>query len=141
MPVFGVFWIEPTSGRVLKSVMSLSATSRFISSQAPASTAATQIGVYLEQYFGDNGITTRETGKPPMDKEMTTRRSDSRTDVAVTYKMDARLGLMVPVEMREYYSGTWARRETQTDAEVTIQCVATYEHFKRFGTSVRIVPR
>jgi VWFA-related protein len=141
MPVFGVFWIEPTSGRVLKSVMSLSATSRFISSQAPASTVATQIGVYLEQYFGDNGITTRETGKPPMDKEMTTRRSDSRTDVAVTYKMDARLGLMVPVEMREYYSGTWARRETQTDAEVTIQCVATYEHFKRFGTSVRIVPR
>ena len=53
-----------------------------------------------------------------------------RGRVSVTYKLDARLGTMVPIEMREsYVSITGAR----------IDCTATYSDFRRFETAGRLV--
>ncbi len=53
-----------------------------------------------------------------------------RGRVSVIYKLDARLGTMVPIEMRESYVSAAGER---------IDCTATYSDFRRFETAGRLV--
>jgi hypothetical protein len=53
-----------------------------------------------------------------------------RGRVSVTYTSDARLGTMVPAEMRESYV---------TTAGEQIDCTATYSDFRRFETAGRLI--
>jgi hypothetical protein len=61
--------------------------------------------------------------------------NDTRADVAVSYGMDARLGILVPTEMHESYG--WARSKPDERIEGT----ATYTDFRRFQTSGRVITR
>lgn len=141
MPIFGTFWIDAFTGRVMKTTMSLGAMSRVFGDQTAATTVATETGVNWESFITLEGsLGWRKTDRPAREKEVVDRRAESRATIAVTYQADARLGLMLPAEMREEYSGAWARRETQAEATAIIRCVATYGEFRRFETSARIVP-
>jgi hypothetical protein len=51
--------------------------------------------------------------------------------IGVTYGPEARLGMWVPVEMKELYE-----RETEV-----VSCTAEYKNFRSFETAVRIVPK
>lgn len=65
-------------------------------------------------------------------QDPTIGQTPSRSDVRirVDFGLDARLGLMVPVEMHEVFSVPGGRGEGR----------ATYRNFKRFETGARIVP-
>jgi hypothetical protein len=51
--------------------------------------------------------------------------------IGVSYGPEARLGMWVPVEMKELYD-----RETEV-----VSCTAEYRNFRRFDTTVRMVPK
>jgi hypothetical protein len=57
-------------------------------------------------------------------------------DISVLYRREHALDLLVPHEMTEVY-----RMETGENAGTEIHAVARYTNFRRFRTSVRIVPR
>jgi VWFA-related protein len=63
--------------------------------------------------------------------------ADNLASITVTYQRDARLGMLVPAEMRETYEGAWAGPATGEASPATITCVATYSDFKRIDAAVR----
>jgi len=56
-----------------------------------------------------------------------------RAELTVSYRPDARLGLMVPVEMHESYGFAGASPDER------IECTATYSDFRRFETAGRVI--
>ena len=56
-----------------------------------------------------------------------------RAELIVAYRPDARLGLLVPVEMHESYGFASAGPDQR------IECTATYSDFRRFETSGRVI--
>jgi len=56
-----------------------------------------------------------------------------RAELTVAYRPDARLGLLVPVEMHESYGFAGAGPDQR------IECTATYADFRRFETSGRVI--
>jgi hypothetical protein len=62
-------------------------------------------------------------------------KNGTRADIAVSYGMDARLGLLVPVEMHESYGYVQSRPDER------IECTAKYTDFRRFETSGRVIIR
>jgi hypothetical protein len=62
-----------------------------------------------------------------------------RTQIGVDYRLDARLGLRVPVEMRETHDLTEPNR--RAGATSRIRGRARYQNFRRFQTTGRLVPR
>jgi hypothetical protein len=71
------------------------------------------------------------------------RRGKLTSTVTVRYGQDARLGLLVPLEMRESHKGTMARPagvpEAGGEAPMEIGGVATYSNYRRFETSGRVI--
>jgi hypothetical protein len=66
------------------------------------------------------------------------RSTQIRTDITVKYRPSSKLGIWVPVEMRERYQA----RPRNSFAEQNIECVATYSNFRRFEVDVKLlVPR
>jgi hypothetical protein len=61
----------------------------------------------------------------------------SRADIDVTWRHDRKLGLWVPAEMRERYSGPW--REDSIPYDIVGH--ATYSNYRRFDVDVRIIGR
>jgi hypothetical protein len=59
---------------------------------------------------------------------------NTRGIINVSYGMNARLGRLVPVEMREWYG------YLKSTPDQGINCTATYTDFRRFETSGRVVP-
>ena len=55
----------------------------------------------------------------------------SAASVTVTYRQDARLGLLVPSEMLETYEGPRPNRMDNTTGTTKINCRATYSGFHR----------
>jgi len=57
-----------------------------------------------------------------------------RTEIAVNYRPNSKLGIWVPVEMTErYHLGP-----ANSFAEQNIECVATYSNFRRFEVDVKL---
>jgi hypothetical protein len=66
---------------------------------------------------------------------LTLEKDGTQADIDVSYAMDDRLGLLVPVEMHESYG--WARSRP----DERIDCTAKYTDFRRFETSGRVIIR
>jgi hypothetical protein len=107
MPVTGVVWVDPVDGVVLRTNMEI----------------AVEVRYRMPNPKMDPSVVSL-TG-PGYEQET---RSSAR--VLVSYGRDARLGLLVPVEMRESYDGLDHHR---------IECRATYSQFKRFETAGRVI--
>jgi hypothetical protein len=56
-----------------------------------------------------------------------------RAELTVSYRPDARLGLLVPVEMHESYGFAGGSPDER------IECTATYSDFRRFETAGRVI--
>jgi hypothetical protein len=115
MPVKGTFWIDPTDGRVLKTHMEIS------------------VETAMQGHAGVLGAVT-ERGAP-------LRRVTSSASITVTYRADPAIGLLVPIEMRETYQAPAVNRFTGNEEFSTVNCRATYSHFKKFETGARLVPK
>jgi hypothetical protein len=120
-PATGTLWIVPADGRVLRTYLEIA-----VESKREMSNPKMESSV-------------QPAGTPGTDQEWTDRRMRSAASVSVSYGVDARLGLMVPTEMRESYEGPLgAARTTNVDGQ-RIVCRATYSDFRRFETSGRVV--
>ena len=114
MPVSGTFWIDPDTGRVLKTNMAIE--------------LDTRVGVTSNLVDDD---TPRRRGGPAVE------RVQSSASVTVTYKQEPRLGLLVPAEMLETYEGPRLNGMSNTTGTTKINCRATYSDFRRFQTTTR----
>jgi hypothetical protein len=128
VPVRGQFWLDPADGRVFKTTLEIS----------------------LEGRLGPQGDVTSDPGgfgevvrrplpgdpNPAFGPDRTVRSSAS---VTVTYREEARLGILVPAEMVEEYRGPGLSRFTGRETVTRITGRATYSDFKRFETSGRVV--
>jgi VWFA-related protein len=113
MPVKGEVWVDPASGRVLKTHMQIDSEMRLpMSRPAP-------------------------TGSRP-DPDQGTRVQTSAS-VTVTYTLDAKLNMLVPAEMLESYQAPMRSAFTGDDEMTRVNCRATYTDFRRFETSGRLV--
>jgi VWFA-related protein len=124
MPVHGLFWIDPTDGRVVKTQMEI--------------VADAMLGV------DTRGMEDRRFESPfdvvPRDRDFwRERRVRSSASIAVTYRRDDRLGLLLPAEMVEMYEGPAVSRPSGKETVTRITCRATYSDFKRFETGGRVV--
>jgi hypothetical protein len=64
---------------------------------------------------------------------LTTTVDRIKVDVRTEYRLDDRLGLMLPVVFREHYE-----RDRRGDDYEEIECVASYSNFRRFEVSARV---
>jgi VWFA-related protein len=126
MPLQGTFWIDPLTGRVLRTHMELTSRLKIGSENRPVDDPMRSTDTMAR--------TAQKNLDPPSSRQV-----DSTASISVTYRPDARLGLLVPDEMRETYEGAWTRRTTNEEALTKINCVATYSDFKRFETGGRVV--
>ena len=60
--------------------------------------------------------------------------TEVRTQITVKYRPNRKLGIWVPIEMRERYHVSFASGA----AEQNIECVATYSNFRRFEVAVKL---
>jgi hypothetical protein len=123
MPLRGTVWFSPADGRILKTHMEVQASTSGEGETPPTA----------ESQKSRAGATAGATPAP------LPGRVDNLASITVTYQRDARLGMLVPVEMREAYEGTWAGRATGEASPATITCVAAYSDFKRLESPVRAV--
>ena len=61
----------------------------------------------------------------------------SRADLEVTWRPDQKLGLWVPAEMRERYTGPWVEDASPCD----VTGLAVYSNYRRFDVDARIIDR
>ena len=110
-----MFWIDPSSGRILKSFLELSGEAR-LSGSAP-----------------------KMDGRTPRTDERDDRTVETFTRVTVTYRPDVRLGILLPSAMAEEYQGLTLAQTTNQERVTRIRCRAVYSDFKRFETSGKVV--
>jgi hypothetical protein len=120
MPVGGTVWIEPGSGRILKTFMEITGEVRL----TPADSQSSR-----------GGQITARTGDFPDRVVPTFAR------VTVRYTRDEKLGLLLPTEMAEEYQSVSAGREGSPERVQRIRCRASYSDYKRFETSGRVIVR
>jgi len=113
MPVRGAVWVDPVSGRVLKTRMQIDSEMR-LPMLRPA-----------------------PRGSRPGPDEGT--RVQTSASVTVTYALDAKLNILVPAEMLESYQAPMRSAFTGDDEMTRVNCRATYSDFRRFETSGRLV--
>lgn len=119
MPVGGIFWIDPVKGRILKTSLEI--------------TGEAQLGARSGSMAG------AYTNKAVRPGEWADGRVDTYSRVSTTYKLDERIGLLLPAEMVEEYQGVSRNQATGEDRITKINCRATYSDFKKFETGGRIV--
>ena len=117
MPVNGIFWVETASGRVLKTSMEITSEARLSGYNSK-----------MEDRYGANAS-----------GGFADTRVDAYSRVTTSYKLDRRLGLLLPIEMVEEYQGVSVNRGTGKDRITKINCRATYSDFKKFETGGRLV--
>ena len=93
-------------------------------------------------WIADNGAVWRTELDVASDSRLTTP-SGSRVErlkgsIVVQYRQDAHLAMLVPTRMHETYRAMEFPWSVGRDED--IKCEATYSNFRRFETSVRIVP-
>jgi hypothetical protein len=113
MPVAGTAWIDPDTGRVLKTHM--------------------QIELEMRAGVTSNVVDDDAPRRGPIAAD----RIHSSASVTVSYRQDPRLGLLVPSEMLETYEGPRLNGMSNTTGTTKINCRATYSDFRRFQTTAR----
>jgi hypothetical protein len=113
MPVAGSVWIDPETGRVFKTHMQVEFDAR--------------VGQTSNSVDDDP-----RRGRAPAVETV-----HSSASVTVTYNQEPRLGLLVPVEMRETYEGPRLNPMSNTVGTTKVTGRATYSDFHRFETTVR----
>lgn len=108
MPVSGSLWIEPDSGRILRTHMEIT-------------------GEVMASGSGDSRVRLSPAQ----------RRIRTSASITVDYRHDTRLGLLLPSVMRESYQGLTVSAVTRQEATFKITSRATYSDFKRFDTTTR----
>jgi hypothetical protein len=65
----------------------------------------------------------------------------TRAEINVTFRPDDRLGIWVPAEMHELYTGPWTLERVTPEPEQHVDLIgtATYSNYRRFVTDARIV--
>ena len=125
MPVKGTFWVDPLTGRVLKTHMELKlerkGTAKGSSSSDPGG-------------FGDL-LAQAQKSQSGIDD----RRVVSSVSITVTYRQEAALAMLVPGEMRETYEAPMRSAFSGEELMTTVNCRATYEQFRRFDTSGKLI--
>lgn len=124
VPVSGTVLVDPATGRVFSTTMKLN-----------AEVDVTPRGVVPLPGSAGVPITPRTGMTPgsqgnPLGGQQPKGPARSEVSVTVSYAPDARVGMLVPIEMREMYLRLEGQR---TDA------VATYNDFKRFETDVKVL--
>ena len=114
MPIDGTFWIDPNDGRVLKSHMGIKSEARIRKDERHA------------------------PGYTYPSEQVTVTTSAS---ITVTYELNEKVGLLVPVEMRELYEAPFRSSLEGAEGTSRIDCRATYSDFRRFETGARLVPK
>jgi hypothetical protein len=118
MPVKGEAWIDPVSGRVLKTHMQID--------------SEMTLAADMNAAKGVTAVTAdRERGA--------TREVKTTASITVTYAIEPKLGILVPAEMLETYEAPMRSAFTGEDNMTRVNCRATYSDFKRFETSGRLV--
>ena len=121
MPVSGIFWVDPSRGRILK-------TSLEITGEAQLGRVS---GSMADAYAN-------KTVRP---SEWADGRVETYSRVSTTYKLDERIGLLLPAEMVEEYQGVSRNQATGVDRITKINCRATYSDFKKFETGGRVLAK
>jgi hypothetical protein len=121
MPVSGMFWIDPVGGEIVKTSLEVKDE---VELDAGSAAMAESLGGAADAHGGTAD-----------------RRVETFSRVTATYRIDARLELLVPAEMSEEHQGIAKNRATGRDRLVRIGCKATYSDFRRFETSGRLVIR
>jgi hypothetical protein len=122
MPVKGTFWIDPADGRVFKTTMELESDARMTGTNAQ---------------MADNRFEEPFQGR--IASSFSERRAKSSVSVSVSYRPDAKLAMLVPVEMVEIYESPYRSRFNDTESMSKVNCRAAYSDFKRFEASGRVV--
>jgi hypothetical protein len=115
----GTFWIEPVTGKVLKTHVETTAKVAFAggSSAMPESPGAGRMG---HDAAADRNV-------------------EAYARVTASYELDEQLELLVPSEMVEEYQALTVNSQTGRERVARINCKATYSGFQRFETSGRVV--
>ena len=112
-PVRRIRFAEVVTPTVIRNEnRSVRASGTLIVEPATGRVLRTELTLLLDKAHGKNGI---------------------RAELIVAYRPDARLGLLVPVEMHESYGFASAGPDQR------IECTATYSDFRRFETSGRVI--
>ncbi len=114
MPVSGTLWIEPVSGRIVKTFIAI--------------TSEIQLSQTENAEYDSRGVRIQRNYDPG--KEDRTVSTFAR--VTVNYRYDDRLGMLVPEQMTEEYQSVAVASNTERIQR--IRCSAQYADFKRFET-------
>ena len=129
MPVKGYVWVKLDDGAILETEMRLESRRVTFRPDSAISEETKPGGSPGQQVVG--GVQGQFVQTP------------STLRIAVTYQMDARLNLLLPSEMREWYNGVsfdLAPNRRAADVATAVECRAIYSDYKRFETAGRIVP-
>lgn len=127
VPLSGILWVKPEDGTVVRTRLQLKNFADQMTS--PVQTAPAQ---------RPQGDPTRPQGRrdvviPTLDWQKIL----SSADIEVTYRPHPVLGLWLPFEMAEFYSGPITLAITPSVGRATTR--AKYSEFKQFGTAATVV--
>lgn len=126
VPVEGTLWVVPEDGTVVRTRLKMR-------NFADRMAAPEQGGPQGRPAVNPNVPTGTQAVVIP-DVEWKPIESTAETDV--TYRKDAAIGLWLPAEMSEFYSGPIQGPRTTVEGRATTR--ATYADFKQFGTAATI---
>lgn len=127
VPVSGTLWLKPDDGTVVRTRLQLKNFADQMTS--PVQTAPSQrpeVNPAAPQGRRDAAVPTMYWDK-----------IESSADIEVTYRPHPVLGLWLPAEMAEFYSGPITLKITPSVGRSTTR--AKYSDFKQFGTAATIV--
>lgn len=124
MPVTATVWVDPVDGKVLRTRMEL------------RSEATMDVQKNLGYDPGGFGNLLKPNAST---QDGVVQRVRTNATITVNYREDPRLGILVPVEMRESYLGPALSKFSGKETVAKIDCRATYSDFKRFETGGRVV--
>lgn len=127
VPITGSLWVRPEDGTVVRTRLRMSNFADQMTS--PVQTAPAQRA---------QGDPTRPQGRrDPVVPSLDWQKIVSSADIEVTYRPHPVLGLWLPSEMAELYSGPITLRVTPSVGRATTR--AKYSDFKQFGSAATIV--
>lgn len=124
VPVSGTLWVKPDDGTVVRTRLLLKNFADQMTS--PVQTAPPEVEPF-------NPKARRQTVLPTLAWD----KIESSGDIEVTYRPHPDLGLWLPSEMAEFYSGPITLRVTPSVGRSTTR--AKYSDFKQFGTAAALV--
>jgi hypothetical protein len=122
MPVSGTLWIDPKSGRVLRTFLAITGEVRLSPSE--------------DAQYDSRGARVKPRNYDPGKEDRTV---PTFARITVTYRHDDRLGMLVPGEMTEEYQSVSIASSQERIQRV--RCRALYSDFRKFETSGTVILR